>query len=314
MGGRRPDRPERRHQRLPRRAPRGVRGGQRPGAERLPPAGERDRRARREPDSAAAAADGSPGRHRAGHRHLGFHAVEGGAAVGQGRPPTSSWPAGLPTSGRRSSRSRAPRWCGRASRRTAAALGAAIDALEPVGETALWDALTTAAHLYDQRPDLQPNLVLLSDGADSISTGHGVAGGRPRSGRSTPPSSPSGSPRTSSTPPSSPVWSERPAARPAPAGDPADLSAQFARIRSAVENQYEVTYRSTAAGGALSPRPHRRRRRAWRCRPGPAPSGRSPRRRWSSRPAACCPRRSARGILLAARRPGRRASSPSPCS
>jgi len=54
----------------------------------------------------------------------------------------------------------------------AAALGAAIDSLQAVGETALWDGLTTAAHLYDQRPDLQPNVVLLSDGADSISSGN----------------------------------------------------------------------------------------------------------------------------------------------
>ena len=100
----------------------------------------------------------------------------------------------------------------------AAALGAAIDALAPVGETALWDALTTAAHLYDQRPDLQANLVLLSDGADSISTGDRRPRRWRRSRRPTPPSSPSGSPPTSSTPPASRAWSARPAARPAPAG------------------------------------------------------------------------------------------------
>jgi len=34
--------------------------------------------------------------------------------------------------------------------------------------------------------------------------------------------------------------------------DPADLTAQFSRIRAAIENQYEVLYTSTGPGGALS--------------------------------------------------------------
>src|SRR5581483_4701732 len=50
-----------------------------------------------------------------------------------------------------------------------AALDAAVNGLQADGETALWDGLVTAAHLYDDRPDLQANVVLLSDGADSVS-------------------------------------------------------------------------------------------------------------------------------------------------
>jgi tight adherence protein B len=132
----------------------------------------------------------------------------------------------------------------------AAALGAAIDSLRAVGETALWDGLTTAAHLYDQRPDLQPNIVLLSDGADSISTGNeaqavaalngahaalfaiGIASGE---------FDPSGLNRLVGGAGGTVTTSN----------NPSDLGAQFGRIRGAIENQYEVSYRSTSNGGSL---------------------------------------------------------------
>jgi tight adherence protein B len=50
-----------------------------------------------------------------------------------------------------------------------APLLAAIDALAPSGETALWDAVRTGANLLTDRPDLLPYLVVLSDGADTVS-------------------------------------------------------------------------------------------------------------------------------------------------
>ena len=132
-----------------------------------------------------------------------------------------------------------------------AALGAAIDALQPDGETALWDGLTTAAHLYDHRPDLQANVVLLSDGADSISTATeaqavaaltgahaavfavGIASDEFDPSRLA--SLVGGSGGSFST-----------------SRDPVDLTAQFSRIRAAIENQYELLYTSTGPGGALS--------------------------------------------------------------
>ncbi|MGH9008382.1 MAG: type II secretion system F family protein [Acidimicrobiia bacterium] len=132
-----------------------------------------------------------------------------------------------------------------------AALNVAIDALAPVGETALWDGLISAAHLYDGRADLQPNLVLLSDGADSISSGtraqalaalsaaHAAVYAIGIASAEFDPAvlselvgSAGGSASTT--------------------GNPADLTAQFAKVRSAIENQYEVTYRSKAGGGALA--------------------------------------------------------------
>jgi tight adherence protein B len=131
------------------------------------------------------------------------------------------------------------------------ALTAAVDQLAAVGETALWDGLVTAARLYDQRPDLQANVVLLSDGADSVSTqtqqqavaalsgvhaavfAVGIASAEFDPARlSTLVGASGGSLSTSR--------------------DPADLRAQFSRVRAAIENQYEIRYSSTGAGPALA--------------------------------------------------------------
>lgn len=133
----------------------------------------------------------------------------------------------------------------------AAALTAAVEGLQADGETALWDGLAAAATLYDSRPDLQANVVLLSDGADSASstteaqavsalTGAraavfavGIASDDFDPSRLSSLSGAAGGSFSTST-------------------DPADLRAQFARIRVAIENQYEVRYTSTGSGGALA--------------------------------------------------------------
>ncbi|HVM08426.1 MAG TPA: type II secretion system F family protein [Acidimicrobiales bacterium] len=46
----------------------------------------------------------------------------------------------------------------------------AIEGLQPAGETALWDAIRTASGLFTERGDLLPYLIVLSDGADTVST------------------------------------------------------------------------------------------------------------------------------------------------
>ena len=51
----------------------------------------------------------------------------------------------------------------------AAPLQAAIDGLQASGETALWDGVRTGAGLFADRTDLLPYLVVLSDGADTVS-------------------------------------------------------------------------------------------------------------------------------------------------
>ena len=132
-----------------------------------------------------------------------------------------------------------------------AALSRAIDGLEPVGETALWDGLITAAHLYDQRTDLQPNMVLLSDGADSISSGsRSQAVSALASAHTAVYAIGIASAEFDPAVLSALVGSAGGSA--STTGNPADLTAQFAKVRSAIENQYEVAYRSGASGDALT--------------------------------------------------------------
>jgi tight adherence protein B len=50
-----------------------------------------------------------------------------------------------------------------------ALLKGVINSLAATGETALWDGVRQAAGLFNDRPDLQANLVLLSDGKDTVS-------------------------------------------------------------------------------------------------------------------------------------------------
>src|SRR5205823_7395385 len=42
--------------------------------------------------------------------------------------------------------------------------------LAATGETALWDGVRNAVGTFADRPELQPNVVVLSDGADTVST------------------------------------------------------------------------------------------------------------------------------------------------
>lgn len=51
-----------------------------------------------------------------------------------------------------------------------APLLAAIDGLQASGETSLYDGVNAATVLLGERPDLQPNIVVLSDGKDTVSS------------------------------------------------------------------------------------------------------------------------------------------------
>ncbi len=129
------------------------------------------------------------------------------------------------------------------------ALNAAVDGLEATGETALWDGLDTAAQLFDKHPDFQPNVVLLSDGADTVSSASESAGRRrpqriPRR-------------RVRRRHRLARVQARSPAGPRRGSGgsllssaDPKDLTAQFARVRQAIENQFEVIYQSAGNGGS----------------------------------------------------------------
>jgi tight adherence protein B len=131
------------------------------------------------------------------------------------------------------------------------ALKAAVDGLIATGETALWDGLDTAAHLFDKHPDYQANVVLLSDGADTVSS-HGEAQAVASLGAS--------HSAVFVVAISSPEF--KPAALQGLVGssggtllssaDPNNLTSQFAQVRQAIENQYQVIYQSPGKGGALN--------------------------------------------------------------
>ncbi|MGH8998041.1 MAG: type II secretion system F family protein [Acidimicrobiia bacterium] len=132
-----------------------------------------------------------------------------------------------------------------------AALLAAIDGLRASGETGLWDGVVAGAALYRNRPDLQPNLLVLSDGADTVSgatqdqAASAVTGAHADlfaiaiESDEFDPAILSGFV----------VATDGTLSRSA---DPADLSRQFDAVRSAIENQYEIVYRSSGDPGALS--------------------------------------------------------------
>ena len=127
-------------------------------------------------------------------------------------------------------------------------LRSAIDGLQPSGETALWDAVRSGATLLAEAPDLLPYLVVLSDGADTVS-------------------------RTSADDAIASVTSARAVAFPvglrgggefdaaglrrladatsgayAETSDARELGRLYAAVQRAIQNQYEISYASTATG------------------------------------------------------------------
>ena len=126
-----------------------------------------------------------------------------------------------------------------------AALDRAIDGLAAAGETALFDGVRTAASLFGDRPDLQANLVVLSDGADTVSQNGvdeaqaavlgakaalfavGLRGGEFDAASLTRLAGRSGGQYTETT-------------------DPSQLANLYGSVQRALQNQYEITYTSTA--------------------------------------------------------------------
>lgn len=132
----------------------------------------------------------------------------------------------------------------------AALLNKAIDDLAAGGETALWDGLAAGARLFAKSPDLQPNLVLISDGGDTVSSLDqagalaAISGARATVlavGLQTNEFNPSI--LRSVVGPSGVLLVNT---------DPATLTAELQRLRGVIDNQYEVVYTSEASPGALA--------------------------------------------------------------
>lgn len=127
------------------------------------------------------------------------------------------------------------------------ALAKAIDGLAATGETSLFDGVRTAATLFGDRTDLQANIVVLSDGADTTSQNTveaaegavlsakaslfaiGLVGGESDSGSLRRLASASGGTYTETT-------------------DPQSLKSLYQTVQRDIQNQFEITYTSTATG------------------------------------------------------------------
>ena len=122
-----------------------------------------------------------------------------------------------------------------------------IDGLVASGETALFDGVRTAASLFTDRPDLQANIVVLSDGADTVSQNGvgeaeasvltakaalfavGLRGGEFDAGSLTRLAQASGGQYTETR-------------------DPRALTGLYQNVQRALQNQYEISYNSAAQG------------------------------------------------------------------
>lgn len=128
----------------------------------------------------------------------------------------------------------------------AALLNGAIDGLTATGETALWDAVKRASGLFVDRPDLQANIVILSDGADTTSQ------------------SPAGEARSAAVGANATVYAvglrggtefdagglqalaSATGGQYVETSDPTALGQLYERVQRAIENQYEISYDSKA--------------------------------------------------------------------
>src|SRR5207249_234140 len=128
-----------------------------------------------------------------------------------------------------------------------ATLDAAIGKLTAQGETALWDGVNAGLGLLHARPELQPNMVLLTDGKDTTSAASfdavrttavaakatvfsiGLAGGEfDEAGISSLAAATGGQYQRAS--------------------DPRQLTSVYANVGRALQNQYQITYASTVTG------------------------------------------------------------------
>lgn len=128
-----------------------------------------------------------------------------------------------------------------------ALLNHAIDGLNATGETALFDGVRSAATLFGDRPDLQANIVVLSDGADTASQNNvdaaeasvltakaslfavGLLGGEFDAASLRRLSSASGGTYTETT-------------------DPESLKSVYQTVQRDIQNQFEISYTSSASG------------------------------------------------------------------
>ena len=130
----------------------------------------------------------------------------------------------------------------------AALLNGAIDGLVATGETALWDAVRVAGGLVTEAPDLQGNIIVLSDGADTASLAT------------------AGEARAAAVAADASVYAlglrggaefdagglrslaDATGGQYAETANPQELAGLYQRVQQAIQNQYELTFQSQAQG------------------------------------------------------------------
>lgn len=133
----------------------------------------------------------------------------------------------------------------------AGAATGALAGVEARGETALWDAVVTAAELFRDRADLLPTLVVLSDGADTVSTrrpDEAIAAATTANARVYAVALEGGG---ESDAPALQRLAEATGGDFTTTRDPAELRRIYDQIQGAISGQYELSWTSVARPGAL---------------------------------------------------------------
>lgn len=130
-----------------------------------------------------------------------------------------------------------------------AGLDRVIDGLAARGETALWDALARGGDLLAKSPQLQPNLVLLSDGGDTVSS-LDLQAARAAISSANATVMAIGL-RTNEFDPASLREVVDTSGLLVESADPEALADAFGQVRGALESQYEISYASASSPGVL---------------------------------------------------------------
>ena len=130
------------------------------------------------------------------------------------------------------------------------ALLGGIDSLVAAGETALWDGVRTSVGLFADHPDLQANVVVLTDGQDSVSTStYNEAKAAAQTAHATVDAvgldgaAFDGGPLQDLTTATQGQYQAT--------ADPNALPSLYAQVQHSLQNQYQITYKSTSDTGTL---------------------------------------------------------------
>jgi tight adherence protein B len=126
----------------------------------------------------------------------------------------------------------------------------AINGLAATGETALWDGIRTSLSLFSDHPNLQPNLVVLSDGKDTVSTAtFDAAKGSAQSAHAAVYAVGLQGGDFDGAALEDLVGATQ--GQYLATADPRALSGLFGQVQRSLQNQYQITYTSKSQGGTL---------------------------------------------------------------